>query len=142
MVPKGFWSMMAFCVVLPFIIVATWPVWVFFGVVKDMPKPKKQIKPRPLPTPLPTLKPQVQYVPQVAAKAKVVKKDRAVKEVDHTPPKVTTREAIINDAISALVAIGFKKTEAKNAVHKACNGKVFDNVQDVIKATMKKPNWK
>lgn len=134
--------MMVFCAIFPFIIVATWPFWVFVGIVKDMPKPKKQIKPRPLPIPIPTPKLQAQYVPQVAAKAKVVKKDRVVKEVNQEPPKATTKEAIINDAISVLVGIGFKKTEAKNAVRKACDGKVFDSVQDVIKVTMKKPDWK
>ena len=130
--------MMVFCAIFPFIIVATWPIWVGLGVVKDMPKPKKPIKPQPLPPPppLPQYQPQVQPVSQPVSKAKVKK------EVNNTPPKATTKEAIINDAISALVAIGFKKTQAKNEVCKACDGKVFDNVQDVIKATMKKPNWK
>lgn len=123
---------MAFCVVLPFIIVATWPFWVFIGVVKDIPKPKKQVKPQILPPLQP--QPQVQFVSRVVAKPEVKE------EVDDTPPKVTTKQEIINDAISALTSIGFKKTQAKSAVHKACDGKVFSNAQDVIKATMKKRN--
>lgn len=140
MVPKGFWSLMAFCVVLPFIIVATWPVWVFFGIVKDTPKPKKKIVIEPLPIyPQISLKRRkrklkLQYASSIAAESE------STKSISDTPLELTTKQTIIDDAISALTGFGFKKTEAKNAVCKACSGKVFDNVEDVIKATMKKPN--
>tara|TARA_Y100000593_G_scaffold91877_1_gene181869 strand:+ start:5909 stop:6331 length:423 start_codon:yes stop_codon:yes gene_type:complete len=140
MVPKGFWSLMVFCAIMPFIIVATWPVWVFFGIVKDTPKPKKKIVIEPLPIyPQVSLKRRKRKL-KLQYASSIVAESESTKSISNTPPKVTTKQTIIDDAISALMSVGFKKTEAKNAVCKACSGKAFDNVEDVIKATMKKSN--
>ena len=65
-------------------------------------------------------------------------------ESDETKPKPKpapkTSEKIIEEAIFALYNLGFKKTEAKKAIERVSNGRVFDNVQDLIVATMDRTN--
>jgi len=65
-------------------------------------------------------------------------------ESDETKPKPKpvpkTSEKVIEEATFALYNLGFKKTEAKKAIERACNGRVFDNVQDLIVATMDRTN--
>jgi len=51
-------------------------------------------------------------------------------------PKPQTSSRIIEDAISALMSVGYKKTEAKKLVNEVCKDKVFSDVIEVIKATM------
>ena len=54
---------------------------------------------------------------------------------DSEPIEFTDKQ-LINDAILALVSTGFKKREAKIAVDKAVYNRKFDNVQDIIVATL------
>jgi|TARA_R100000008_G_scaffold47002_2_gene27761 Holliday junction resolvasome RuvABC DNA-binding subunit len=65
-------------------------------------------------------------------------------ESDKTKPKPKpvpkTSEKIIEEAVFALHNLGFKKTEAKKAIERVSNGRVFDNVQDLIVATMDRTN--
>ena len=65
-------------------------------------------------------------------------------ESDKTKPKPKpvpkTSEKIIEEAVFALHNLGFKKTEAKKAIERVSNGRDFDNVQDLIVATMDRTN--
>ena len=54
---------------------------------------------------------------------------------DSEPIEFTDKQ-LINDAILALVSTGFKKREAKIAVNEAVYNRKFDNVQDIIVATL------
>tara|TARA_R100000152_G_C6699709_1_gene129491 strand:+ start:160 stop:558 length:399 start_codon:yes stop_codon:yes gene_type:complete len=54
---------------------------------------------------------------------------------DSEPIEFTDKQ-LINDAILALVSTGFKKREAKIAVDEAVYNRKFDNVQDIIVATL------
>jgi hypothetical protein len=51
-------------------------------------------------------------------------------------PEPQTDSSIVQDAISALVILGYKKTEAKKLVVGASNGVVFTDVGELVKATM------
>tara|TARA_Y100000593_G_scaffold54279_1_gene101469 strand:+ start:282 stop:680 length:399 start_codon:yes stop_codon:yes gene_type:complete len=56
--------------------------------------------------------------------------------IEDSEPIEFTDKQLINDAILALVSTGFKKREAKIAVDKAVYNRKFDNVQDIIIATL------
>lgn len=51
-------------------------------------------------------------------------------------PKPQTNSSIIQDAISVLVTLGYKKTEAKKLVVSASDGVVFTDIGELVKATM------
>ena len=55
-------------------------------------------------------------------------------------PKPQTDSSIVQDAISVLVTLGYKKTEAKKLVVSASDGMVFTDVGELIKATMSRTN--
>ena len=55
-------------------------------------------------------------------------------------PIQLTEKKLINDAVLALVSTGFKKREAKIAVNEAVYNRRFDNVQDIIVATLDRSN--
>ena len=55
-------------------------------------------------------------------------------------PKPQTDSSIVQDAISVLVPLGYKKTEAKKLVVSASDGMVFTDVGELIKATMSRTN--
>ena len=55
-------------------------------------------------------------------------------------PKPKTDSSIIQDAVAALVTLGYKKTQAKKLVVDACNGVVFTDVGELVKATMTRSN--
>ena len=55
-------------------------------------------------------------------------------------PKPTTDSSIIQDAVEALVTLGYKKTQAKKLVADACNGAVFTDAGELVKATMMRSN--
>ena len=48
--------------------------------------------------------------------------------------------SVIKDAVDALATLGYKKTEAKNLVNTACNGRIFKDVSELLKATMSRTN--
>ena len=60
------------------------------------------------------------------------------------PPKKEpeTEQHIIDDAISALRSVGFLMRDAKAAVLKACEGRVFVSCESLITAALEKPKWK
>ena len=61
----------------------------------------------------------------------------------YIPPPViekTTNPSVIKDAVDALATLGYKKTEAKNLVNTACNGRIFTDVSELLKATMSRTN--
>ena len=55
-------------------------------------------------------------------------------------PIQLTEKKLINDAVLALVSTGFKKRAAKIAVNEAVYNRRFDNVQDIIVATLDRSN--
>ena len=55
-------------------------------------------------------------------------------------PKPRTDSSIIQDAVDALVTLGYKKTQAKKLVADACNGAVFTDAGELVKATMMRSN--
>jgi len=55
-------------------------------------------------------------------------------------PKPVTDKTLIDESVFALRNLGFKKRDAVIAVERACNGKVFTNVEDVIIATFDRSN--
>ena len=55
-------------------------------------------------------------------------------------PKPVTDRTLIDESVFALRNLGFKKRDAVIAVERACNGKVFTNVEDVIIATFDRSN--
>ena len=68
-------------------------------------------------------------------------------EVDDEPmyipePIVEERTdlSVITDAVDALVTLGYKKTQAKKLVADACNGVVFTDAGELVKATMMRSN--
>ena len=85
---------------------------------------KKQIKPiqqQPEPDEIPvTVKPEA---PPIISK-----------------PKSVTDKTLIDESVFELRNLGFKKRDAVIAVERACNGKVFTNVEDVIIATFDRSN--
>ena len=83
------------------------------------------------------------YQPPVISKAKKpkpVKHPTKTASVSKTYVKQETSQDLIDDAILALRNLGFKKRDAVIAVERACNGKVFTNVEDVIIATFDRSN--
>ena len=66
-------------------------------------------------------------------------KPRVVEEFLDEPIELTEKQ-LVDDAILALVSTGFKKREAKIAVNKTVNNRRFDNVQDIIVATLDRTN--
>lgn len=118
-----------------FLVICTWwiPCLLFINVSDEellsmMPKrktrKKKQIKPiqqQPEPDEIPvTVKPEA---PPIISK-----------------PKSVTDKTLIDESVFALRNLGFKKRDAVIAVERACNGKVFTNVEDVIIATFDRSN--
>ena len=55
-------------------------------------------------------------------------------------PKPRTNSSIIQDAVDALVTLGYKKTQAKKLVADACNDVVFTDAGELVKATMIRSN--
>jgi hypothetical protein len=51
-----------------------------------------------------------------------------------------TNQQLIDDVISGLQNVGFKKRDAKLAVLKACEGRVFEDHQTLIEAALNKSN--
>ncbi len=73
-------------------------------------------------------------------KPKPVKQPTKTAVVSKTYIEQATSQNLIDDAILALRNLGFKKRDAVIAVERACNGKVFTNVEDVIIATFDRSN--
>lgn len=55
-------------------------------------------------------------------------------------PEEATDPTIVKETIAALIHVGFKKSEAKIAVERACNNRVYDSVQELITATLDRSN--
>ena len=66
-------------------------------------------------------------------------KPRVMEEFLDEPIEFTEKQ-LVDDAVLALVSTGFKKREAKIAVNKTVNNRRFDNVQDIIVATLDRTN--
>tara|TARA_R110002110_G_scaffold57126_1_gene163587 strand:- start:107 stop:634 length:528 start_codon:yes stop_codon:yes gene_type:complete len=62
---------------------------------------------------------------------------RAAKPPVEPPVKVTDSK-IIEEAITGLCSLGFKKTESKKVVNAVCNGCVFTDVEELIKSALDK----
>jgi len=61
----------------------------------------------------------------------------------YIPPPViekTTDSSVIKDAVDALATLGYKKTESKRLVNAACEGGVFTDAAELVKATMSRTN--
>ena len=56
------------------------------------------------------------------------------------PPVKTTDSKVIEEAIGGMHYLGFKKTEAKKAVNRVCNGRIFTSAEELIKATLDRSN--
>jgi hypothetical protein len=52
------------------------------------------------------------------------------------PPVKVTNSKIIEEAITGLCFLGFKKTEAKKVVNAVCNGCIFTDVEELIKSAL------
>lgn len=52
----------------------------------------------------------------------------------------TTDPTIVKETIAALIHVGFKKGEAKTAVERVCNNRVYDSVQELVTATLDRSN--
>ena len=55
------------------------------------------------------------------------------------PPKPETGQQVIDDAVSSLRSVGFLLRDAKAAVLKACEGKVFTDCESLIVAALERP---
>ena len=55
-------------------------------------------------------------------------------------PEEATDPTIVKETIAALIHVGFKKSEAKIAVERVCNNRVYDSVQELITATLDRSN--
>ena len=55
-------------------------------------------------------------------------------------PEPQTDSLLIDDVIAGLQNLGFKKRDARVAVLKACEGKVFEDHQSLIEAALNKSN--
>jgi len=141
MVPDGFIATMIFAVGLWFFIMMFWGVACGFGLVKDFPKPKakpSKVKPAIEPEPKqdsdwfgtwndkpddswfdPEAKPEPQAQPE---------------------PEPQTDPKLIEEVISGLQHLGFKKKDAKAAVLRACEGRVFEDHQSLVEAALDKSN--
>ena len=104
--------------VLPFLIYYFFDFFCFVGLVTPLPehllsKPEKPIR-------------VAQPIPEQAP--------------DWFDPEPQTDSKLIEDVISGLQQMGFKKRDAKLAVLKACEGKVFEDHEPLIKAALDKSN--
>lgn len=51
-----------------------------------------------------------------------------------------TKKSVIEEAIGGICYLGFKKTEAKKAVNRVCNDRVFTDAEELIKAALDRSN--
>jgi len=56
------------------------------------------------------------------------------------PSVEVTDSKIIEEAIGGLCSLGFSKTESKKVVNRACDGRVFTDAEELIKATLNRSN--
>jgi len=56
------------------------------------------------------------------------------------PPVKITDSKVIEEAIGGLCSLGFSKTESKKVVNRACDGRVFTDAEELIKATLNRSN--
>ena len=70
----------------------------------------------------------------------VVEEETEVVVVEEEFDEKTTEKSIVDDTVGALVSTGFKKREAVAAVNRVIKNKNFDNVQDLLIATLDRSN--
>ena len=99
--------------VLPFLIYYFFDFFCFIGLVTPLPEREKPIR-------------VAQPIPEQAP--------------DWFDPEPQTGSKLIEDVISGLQQMGFKKRDAKLAVLKVCEGKVFEDHESLIKAALDKSN--
>ena len=137
MVPDGFIATMIFAVGLWFFIMMFWGVSCGIGLVKDFPKPKA--KPSKV---KPAIKPAIEPEPKQDSDWFGTWNDKPDDSwFDPEPePEPQTDPQLIEEVISGLQNVGFKKKDAKAAVLKACEGRVFEDHQSLIEAALAKSN--
>jgi len=119
--------------VLPFLIYCYFDFFCALGVVTPFPKSQKRVR---------LVKPQPAPEPEYDPDRHGTWNDRT----DHPSfnpnlePEIQTDTQLIEDAVSALQQMGFKKSEAKLVVLKVCEGKVFEDHESLIKAALDKSN--
>jgi hypothetical protein len=104
--------------VLPFLIYYYFDFCCWFGLVIPSPEPEKTVcvvKPRP----------ELEQTPDWP---------------DTQNDTLETNSQLIEDVISGLQNLGFKKKDAKFAVLKACENKMFEDHQSLIEAALEKSN--
>lgn len=60
------------------------------------------------------------------------KTNKPKKEKKSNPPDISTNTDLIEDAISALARLGYKKTVVKQRITNICKNNVFTKVEDII----------
>jgi len=70
----------------------------------------------------------------------VVEQETEVVVVEEKFDEKTTEKSIVDDTVGVLVSTGFKKREAVAAVNRVIKNKNFDNVQDLLIATLDRSN--
>ena len=88
------------------------------------------------PTDKPKPKPKRQHVPVQHPEWHGIQNDTP----DDPYLEPETDQQLIDDVIACLQNVGFKKRDAKLAVLKACEGKVFEGHQALIEAALNKSN--
>tara|TARA_R110000824_G_scaffold177627_1_gene357150 strand:- start:785 stop:1174 length:390 start_codon:yes stop_codon:yes gene_type:complete len=71
--------------------------------------------------------------------------EQEVVEVEESPQEAVeveelTNKSIIEEAIGGICYLGVKKTEAKKAVNRVCNNRVFTDAEELIKAALDRSN--
>ncbi len=111
--------------VLPLFIYTFFNTSCFLGITTPLPKLEK---PNPKPIPEPEHSPEWHGTWNDAP------------EDSWFDPEPQTDSQLIDDVIAGLQNVGFKKRDARVAVLKACEGKVFEDHQSLIEAALNKSN--
>ena len=110
---------------LPFILYWGFDFFCSIGVMTPVSKPEKTKR-----------KPQLKLTPEHYGVRNDTPEDFRVEP----EPEPETEQQLIDDVISGLQNVGFKKRDAKLSVLKACEGRVFEDHQSLIEAALAKSN--
>ena len=114
--------------VLPFLIYVCFDLGCFLGLTDPLEAPPAKRQPKPEPEPVQDSEWSGTW------------NDKPDDSWFNPEPTPQTDPQLIEDTIGALQQIGFKKRDAKLAVLKACEGKVFEDHEPLIKAALDKSN--
>jgi hypothetical protein len=107
---------------------------------KAKPPVKRERQSRFLPTAKPSVKRAAKAPVKRVVKPPVKRVAKAPVKRSAKPPVKTTDSKVIEEAIGGMHHLGFKKTEAKKAVNRVCNGRIFTSAEELIKATLDRSN--